>query len=60
MEKTTLIKLRGVSKAFDGIIDLPIAAFADRIHNKFGRRKTGILIGLIPTVVSYCLFLIPL
>ena len=49
-----------VAKAFDGIIDLPLAAFADKLHTKFGRRKTAILVGLIPTVISYCLFLIPL
>ena len=52
--------LRFIAKAFDGIIDLPLATFADKIHSKFGRRKTAILIGLIPTVISYCLFLIPL
>ena len=52
--------LRFIAKAFDGVIDLPLAAFADKIHNKFGRRKTAILIGLIPTIVSYCLFLVPL
>lgn len=52
--------LRFIAKAFDGLIDLPLAAFADRLHTKFGRRKTAILIGLIPTVISYCLFLLPL
>lgn len=49
-----------LAKAFDGVIDLPLATLADKIHTKFGRRKTAILIGLIPTVISYCLFLIPL
>lgn len=52
--------LRFIAKAFDGLIDLPIATFADKLHTKMGRRKTAILIGLIPTVISYCLFLIPL
>lgn len=52
--------LRFIAKAFDGIIDLPLASFADKLHTKFGRRKTAILIGLIPTIISYCLFLIPL
>ncbi len=52
--------LRFIAKAFDGIIDLPLATFADKLNTKFGRRKTAILIGLIPTVISYCLFLIPL
>ena len=49
-----------VAKAFDGIIDLPLATFADKLKTKFGRRKTAILVGLIPTVISYLLFLIPL
>lgn len=52
--------LRFIAKAFDGLIDLPLAAFADRLHTRFGRRKTAILIGLIPTVISYCLFMLPL
>ena len=52
--------LRFIAKAFDGLIDLPLAAFADRLHTKFGRRKTAILIGLVPTVISYCLFMVPL
>ncbi len=52
--------LRFIAKAFDGIIDLPLAAFADKLHTRFGRRKTAILVGLIPTVISYCLFLVPL
>ena len=52
--------LRFIAKAFDGLIDLPLAAFADHLHTKFGRRKTAILIGLIPTVISYCLFMVPL
>ncbi|MBE6595374.1 MAG: hypothetical protein E7644_06200 [Ruminococcaceae bacterium] len=52
--------LRFIAKAFDGIIDLPLAAFADRLHTRFGRRKTALLVGLIPTVILYCLFLVPL
>ena len=52
--------LRFIAKAFDGIIDLPLATFADKLNTRFGRRKTAILVGLIPTVVAYCLFLMPL
>ena len=52
--------LRFIAKAFDGLIDLPLATLADKMHTRFGRRKTAILVGLIPTIVSYCLFLIPL
>lgn len=48
------------AKALDGIIDLPLASFADRLHTKIGRRKTAILIGYIPMIISYLLFLFPL
>lgn len=49
-----------IAKAIDGVIDIPFSAFADNIKSKFGRRKTGILMGFIPMLVSYCLFLVPL
>ena len=32
----------------------------DKINSKFGRRKTGLLIGVIPTIITFVLFLIPL
>ena len=46
------------AKALDGIIDLPFATFADKLKTSFGRRKTGILIGYIPMIVSFLLFLV--
>ena len=49
-----------VAKALDGIIDLPLATFADKIKSKFGRRKTAILLGLVPMIVAYLLFLVPI
>ena len=49
-----------VAKVLDGIIDLPFAAIADKIKCKFGRRKTALLIGYIPMVLSYLLFLVPI
>ncbi len=48
------------AKALDGIIDLPLASFADRLKSKFGRRKTALLIGFVPMIVFYLMFLIPL
>ena len=48
------------AKALDGIIDLPLASFADRLKTKLGRRKTAILIGFIPMIVAYLLFLVPI
>ena len=49
-----------LAKALDGIIDLPLARFADKINTKLGRRKTALLIGYVPMVVSYLLFMCPL
>ena len=49
-----------LAKALDGIIDLPLASFADRLNTKFGRRKTAIALGFVPMVISYLLFLVPL
>lgn len=48
------------AKALDGVIDLPFAYLIDKINSKFGRRKTGLLIGVIPTIITFVLFLIPL
>ena len=49
-----------LAKALDGFIDLPFAYLIDKINCKFGRRKTGLLIGVIPTIITFVLFLIPL
>ena len=49
-----------VAKALDGIIDLPLSTFADKLNTKLGRRKTAILIGIVPMLVAYCLFLVPI
>lgn len=49
-----------LAKALDGIIDLPLASFADRLNTKLGRRKTAILLGFVPMIISYLLFLVPL
>ena len=49
-----------LAKALDGIIDLPLSTFADRLKTKLGRRKTAILMGYIPMIISYLLFLVPI
>lgn len=49
-----------VAKVIDGIIDLPMSTFADRLKTKFGRRKTAILMGILPMICSFLLFLVPL
>lgn len=47
-----------IAKVIDGIIDIPMAAFADNLKSRFGRRRPALLIGLIPTIAAYLLFLI--
>ena len=49
-----------VAKIVDGLIDLPLSHFVDNLRSKWGKRKTGIVIGYIPMILSYLMFLIPL
>ena len=49
-----------IAKIVDGIIDLPLSHFVDNLKAKFGKRKTGLLIGFLPMAIAYVLFLIPL
>ncbi|MBO6061867.1 MAG: MFS transporter, partial [Clostridia bacterium] len=49
-----------VAKIVDGLIDIPLSSFTDNLKTKWGRRRPAILIGLIPTVIAYLLFLVPL
>ena len=48
------------AKVFDGLIDLPISSFSDRIRSRFGRRRPAILMGFFPMIAAYVLFLFPL
>jgi len=49
-----------VAKAIDGIIDIPFSHFTDNLKTKWGRRRPAILIGFIPMILAYLLFLVPL
>lgn len=49
-----------IAKLIDGIIDLPLSHFVDNLKSKFGKRKTGLVIGFIPMIIAYVLFLFPL
>lgn len=46
------------AKVIDGVIDVPMAALTDGLRSKFGRRRPSLLIGLIPLLLSYVLFLV--
>ncbi len=49
-----------VAKILDGVIDLPFASFTDRLKTRWGRRRPSILIGFVPMIITYILFLFPL
>lgn len=45
------------AKVLDGVIDIPMAAFTDGLKSRFGRRKTSVLIGFVPMLAAFLLFL---
>lgn len=47
-------------KVFDGIIDIPLSTFTDNLRTRWGRRRPAILLGYIPLLIAYVLFLFPL
>lgn len=48
-----------LAKVIDGLIDLPLSHFADNLNAKWGKRKTAIVIGFVPMILSYVIFLVP-
>ncbi len=48
------------ARVLDGVIDLPLASFTDRLKTRWGRRRPSLVLGYIPMVVAYLLFLVPL
>ncbi len=52
--------LAAIAKVIDGLIDLPFSHFTDNLRTRFGRRKPALLIGFIPMIIAYLLFLVPL
>lgn len=52
--------LATIAKIGDGLIDLPFSHFTDNLRTRWGRRKPALLIGFIPMIIAYLLFLVPL
>ena len=52
--------LWAVSKVFDGIVDIPLAALTDNLKTKWGKRRPPIAICFIPMVISYMFCWIPI
>ncbi|MBR4378382.1 MAG: MFS transporter [Bacilli bacterium] len=49
-----------IGRVFDGIVDVPLAAFTDNLKNKTGKRWVAILIAVAPMVISFILCWIPI
>lgn len=49
-----------VAKIVDGVIDLPMSSLTDNLRTRWGRRRPAIMIGWIPMIIAYLLFLVPL
>ena len=46
------------AKILDGVIDVPLSSFTDRLKTRWGRRRPSIVIGFVPMLIAYLLFLI--
>lgn len=46
-----------IARIIDGVIDIPMASFTDRLKSKYGRRRPSLIIGLVPMIIAYVLFL---
>ncbi len=51
--------LWALAKAFDGVVDIPMAALTDSLSTKWGRRRPTILVCLPFMLVSYAMCWIP-
>lgn len=49
-----------LAKVLDGIIDIPFAGWTDKLKSRWGKRRPAIIIGMIPMIIAYVLFLFPL
>ena len=52
--------LLAIGKAFDGIIDIPLAHLTDSMSTRWGKRRPAIAIAFLPMVISYVLCWIPI
>ncbi len=49
-----------IAKILDGVIDIPFAGWTDKLKSRWGKRRPAILLGMIPMLIAYVLFLTPL
>jgi Na+/melibiose symporter-like transporter len=52
--------LYAISKAFDGIIDIPFAHITDTLQTKWGKRRPAIAVCALPMIISFALCWLPI
>ena len=48
-----------VARILDGVVDIPIAAWTDNLKSRWGRRRPLMVLGFIPTILSFFLLWYP-
>jgi len=48
-----------VARILDGVVDIPIATWTDNLKSRWGRRRPLMIIGFIPTILSFLLLWYP-
>lgn len=49
-----------LAKIVDGVIDIPLSHFTDNLKTPWGKRRPALVLGLVPMLAAYLLFLLPL
>ena len=52
--------LLAIGKAFDGIVDIPLAHLTDSLSTRWGKRRPAIAVAFLPMVISFVLCWIPI
>lgn len=48
-----------VARILDGLVDIPIATWTDNLKSRWGRRRPLMILGFVPTVLSFLLLWYP-
>jgi len=48
-----------IARILDGVVDIPIATWTDNLKSRWGRRRPLMILGFIPTVLSFLLLWYP-
>lgn len=48
-----------VARILDGVVDLPIATWTDNLKSRWGRRRPLMILGFVPTILSFLLLWYP-